>query len=421
MTREGGAIIASDLTTCLEHLSVSDPARVGHLLDLLTAGLAAADPERAVLSALTALAPATPTLTVAAIGKASPAMSRAAATAYPGVGLNGIAVSDHGEPTPPGIELLIGSHPTPTASSVEAGRRLMTLVADASDEILFLVSGGGSSLVEVPADGLELDDVVEVFRLLTSAGVPIQDLNVVRTHLSAIKGGRLGALATVPHRTVVISDVTEGPAHLVSSGPTVTCPTTPGDAIDILRQHGLVDRMPPRVMQALRTAPLPPVVVPGRVVVAADGASAVAAIGKHGARVLSTSLGGLAASAAHRAIEETPMGTIGAFSGETTVNVTGTGVGGRNQEAALAAALAIEGTSTIFAALGTDGVDGPTDAAGAVVDGSTAARIRAAGIDPDAALSNNDSHTALNAAGALLRPGPTGTNVADLWLIDRSC
>lgn len=400
-------------------VTTNHPGRAAAILERINRGLAAVEPEGAVARSLSTEPAPQGEVTVIAVGKAAAAMARGVRRAFPESRLRGIAVSDHTEPTPPGIELVVTAHPTPDESSVAAGRRLLELVDQTENEIIFLISGGGSALIEVPGEGLEIGDLTAATRVLLAGGVPINEMNTVRTHLSAIKGGRLGARANGPVTTVVISDVTNGPPHLVSSGPTVTCPTTPSDAISVLRRYGLDKKMPARIIETLTFAPLPPVVVGGRVIVAADGAAAAEAAAAGGGTIVSTSLGGPADSAAVEAIAETPPGSVGVFAGETTVELRGGGIGGRNQEAALAAAIAIDNTATMFAAVGTDGVDGPTDAAGALVDGDTASIIRNAGIDPAAALADNDSHTALDAAGALIRTGPTGTNVADLWVIDR--
>ena len=166
---------------------------------------------------------------------------------------------------------------------------------------------------------------------------------------------------------------------------------------------------------------LPPgrVVVVGDCVVAAEAVAAEAARRGIPARLVTTDLRGEASTAAVEALSTTPPGEVGILAGETTVTVRGPGRGGRNQEAALAAAIALDGRDGRFVSFGTDGIDGPTDGAGGYVDGATAFRIRDGGIDPDRALADNDSHAALAAASALIRCGPTGVNVADLWLVDR--
>jgi hydroxypyruvate reductase len=400
-----------------------DNDRTERLLGMLAAGLRAVDPEEMVADILGRQPDRFGRVTVVAVGKSAAAMARGAARGLDIERVTGVAVCDHVEEVPDGIDLLVTSHPTPDQSSVAAGNLLLDLVAGVEKGcgILFLVSGGGSSLVEIPAEGLTLDELIDSWRLLTRVGAPIEEVNTVRTHLSAIKGGRLAAAAAEPATTIVISDVVGGRVDLVASGPTVTCSTAPRDALNVLSKRGLVDRVSRRVVETLAVRPPPPAVVSQRVILAAGGQTAAEAIAAtlDEALVVTTRLRGHAAEAAVWALEATPPGAIGVFSGETTVEVTGSGRGGRNQEAALAAAIAIEGRDVDFVSFGTDGVDGPTDAAGAVVHGSTAEQIRRAAIEPVEALAANDSSTALDAADALIRTGPTGTNVADIWLVDR--
>jgi hydroxypyruvate reductase len=408
--------VASAIRSC-------DNDRIEQLVEMLATGLAAVDPERTVADVLARDPNRGGHVAVVAVGKSAAAMARGAARGLDVERVGGVAVCDHVEEVPDGIELIVTSHPTPDQSSVAAANRLLDLVAGVEKgcNILFLISGGGSSLVEIPAEGLSLLELVDTWQLLTRVGAHIEEVNTVRTHLSAIKGGRLAAAAPEPTTTIVISDVAGGRVDLVASGPTVTCTTAPRDALDVLFKFDLTDRVSRRVVETLAHRPPPPAVVSRRVILAAEGKTAAEAIAnslEEGA-VVTTRLCGHAAEAAVWAVDSTPPGAIGVFSGETTVEVTGGGRGGRNQEAALAAALAIEGQDVVFVSFGTDGVDGPTDAAGAVVDGSTAERIRRAGIEPVEALAANDSHTALDAGDALIRTGPTGNNVADIWLVDR--
>lgn len=397
-------------------IRLTDPAALDLIAAALDAALAAVDPEEAVVRGLAEIEVEAPE-TVLALGKAGPAMTRGALRSLGGASTV-VVVSDHPEPLPAG-ELLIGSHPVPDEASVAAGRALLDAAAHEGN-ILFLVSGGGSALAEVPADGLTLTDVATVYRLMLAHSVPIEDANTVRIHLSALKGGRLAAAAPGLVTTLAISDVGPKP-ELIASGPTTSSGTVPEDALAVLERHRLVDVVPEAVISHLQSAAPPPPVV-GALLVVADGAMAVEAaaseIRRRGvsARVVTTQLSGDARERAAWLARAPDPGEVVLAAGETTVEVRGPGLGGRNQEAALAAALAIEGTDLVFAAFGTDGVDGPTDAAGAVVDGETAGRIRASGVDPRVALDTSDSHTALAAGGALIRTGPTGTNVADLWM-----
>lgn len=401
-------------------LKTAHPARTRAVLEMWAAGLAAVEPERAVAQALAGHLPGDE-VTIVGLGKAAPAMARGAARLLGGQLKGGLIVTDHVEALPAGVELLLGGHPDPDRSSLEAGRRLLEVVGGATHRLLFLISGGGSALAEVPAPGLSLDDLVTTRRVLQGHGVAIREMNTVRTHLSCIKGGRLVTAANVPFMTVVISDVAGGKPDLVAAGPTIAAPTSPGDARRVLERHRVLQAIPGAVKRVLDEASPPPRPPNGPVIVAADGATAArAAADAGGGQVLTTTLSGRAAQAARWAVSETPPGTIGVLAGETTVEVTGAGSGGRNQEAALAAAMAIEGGEILFMAAGTDGIDGPTDAAGGLVDGGTTGLIEQAGWNPAAALTDNDSYHALEAAGALIRTGPTGTNVADLWIVDRT-
>lgn len=413
-----------DLGSLAPSIAAADARRCRILLGLLGEALRVLDPERAVARVLSQNPIEADDVTVVALGKASAAMARGAALALGGRMRRGLVVSDHAETVPEGVSLRVTAHPLPDESSIEAGRQLLRTVAEATGHVVFLVSGGGSALAEVPVPGVSLEDLIRVYDLLLRRGVPIEDANVIRASVSALKGGKLAAAASVPISTVVLSDV--GPRlELVASGPSLPCPASPDDALAVLRRHRLLDEIPPTVISALRS-PTPPLPHPGGTVLSAgDGTKAARIVTQAGRNlgipisVLTTDLKGEAAGAAERAVTAAAKAKVGVLAGETTVTVRGAGRGGRNQEAALAASLRIDGTEDVFVALGTDGVDGPTDAAGAYVDGTTADRIRAAGIDPRVALADNDSHSALQAAGALIRTGPTGINVADLWVVDR--
>lgn len=405
-------------------MSAGDTVRHRQLGDMLTAALRAVDPEVCVAQTLRRRPLSPGEVTVLALGKAAPAMTRGAARVLGGRIAAAVVVSDHEEGVPDGAELIVSSHPLPDATSELAGTRLLRAAANATGHVLFLISGGGSSLAEVPAPGLDMADIAAVNAVLMRSGLDIEGINTIRCHLSALKGGRLAAAANGPGTTVLLSDVGNRP-HLVASGPSVACLTTPADARRLIDRHRLSELLPPAVLETLATAEAPPGDISPDVIVAGDGAVAARAAIAAGvgagieAKLSTTDLSGPAAATARRVVRDAPAGVISVLAGETTVEVTGGGRGGRNQEAALAAALAISGSSSLFAAFGTDGVDGPTDAAGAIVDGTTAANIRTSGVDPEAALADNDSHPALDGAGALIRCGPTGTNVADLWLVDK--
>ncbi|MEX2422508.1 MAG: DUF4147 domain-containing protein [Acidimicrobiia bacterium] len=350
-----------------------------------------------------------------AIGKASRPMARAAIDVLGDRLVHGVIVDPDPAPLPP-FEVHVGSHPLPDEASEAAGRAALAIAERTDhDHLLVLVSGGGSAMAEVPKRPLDIATVASIVDRLMAAGTPIDEMNVVRRHLSQLKHGGLSGRSKVPVTTLAISDVVDGPASTVASGPTLHDDSTALDALGIIERR-LGRPVPQKVHTALATP------VPRRrnedVHVVADRHTAYAVMSR---RLAEAGLGesrairleGEAADMARR-IVTMPGLTIG--TGETTVTVSGGGKGGRNQHGALAATIAIDGSDTVLGTFGTDGVDGPTDAAGAIVDGSTYRRLIDAGVNPEDSLARCDSHPALEAGGCLIRTGPTGTNVADVWV-----
>jgi glycerate-2-kinase len=310
------------------------------------------------------------------------------------------------------VDLVVGDHPVPGDASLAAGRRVLDLAAEASGRCLALISGGGSALCEWPAPGVDLATIARVTALMLEAGAPISDLNLVRGHLSAIKSGGLARALDRPFETLVLSDVGGRDPGLVASGPTITAPRDPERVIAILTGLGVeVDAALERVLR--ETPPAPPV---GPVVVIGDGMTAARALataaGRDGvdAELLPGWVTGEIPAALDRLLESGLPGLV-VGAGELEVAVTGAGAGGRDTHAALEAAIRIAGTHTMFAALATDGVDGRSGAAGAVVDGGTLGR----GGDPAGALARCDSAAYLESTGDLVVTGSTGTNVGDLF------
>ncbi|MFO7549419.1 MAG: DUF4147 domain-containing protein [Acidimicrobiia bacterium] len=402
------------------------------LVHAFRTALDAVEPERAVREHLEADPLPEGVVKVVAFGKAAPGMCRGAADVLGNRILGGVAVCDHEEPVPHGVRLFVGGHPYPDERSIFGGSALLSEARHARpDEILLvLASGGGSALAESLPAGIALDDATATHRVLMNAGVPIEELNTVRRHLSTFKqGGLLRASQARTIVTLLISDVVDGPPSAIASGPTLPDDSTPADALAVIDGAGLRDRIPAAVIQHLESVE-PPARPEShhRWAVVADGSTVAHAAQSELARsaglrapIITTTLRGEASVQGRRMVEAARPGMALLAAGETTVTVRGRGSGGRNQEAALSAALAIEGSGDIvFGAFATDGVDGPTNAAGAVVDGGTTERIRAAGVDPEAALSANDSHRALDASGDLVLTGPTGTNVCDLWITWRA-
>lgn len=396
------------------------------ILRVFGAALDAVDPEQAVRGAL-ATEPFDEPPTVVAIGKAAAAMARGVSGASAG-----IVVSDHHEPVPDGFVSYLGAHPIPDERSLVAGRAVVDLLANSMGPVLFLISGGASSLCEVPADGIEIEDVAAVTGALLRSPADIEAINTVRTHISSIKGGRLAEMVQQrPARTLLVSDVVGDPIAAIASGPTVPNTSTYGEASGVLDTYGIT--APAAVASLLEKgdregweepsamSPLHSVAVIANGAVAAWAAVRTAEAQGIAARVASTELRGDAESMAAAVVTSDAGPGMTFYAGETTVHVTGGGVGGRNQHAALGAALILDGSDdgVLFGTLATDGVDGPTDGAGAVVDSGTVKRGGAAGLDASAYFANHASHPFLEASGDLLRIGPSGTNVGDLWVVWR--
>ena len=401
------------------------------LLNAFRAGVAGVDPEAATIRAAQHLdVRDSCRIVVIAAGKASAEMTRGIARA---VNIDDgviVAPQDGNAPLP----VIVAGHPVPNQGSVAGARRALDLAMSAGpdDVVVVLISGGASALLAAPAEGLLLDDLRQSNQVLLECGADIVETNTVRKHLSAVKGGRLAAAAGRSRLvTLVLSDIVGDPLDAIASGPTILDPTTYGDALAVVDRYGLRERLPDRVIVHLESGcegqiPETPSESHPRHVVEVIGSGTVAAeaaatyVRSHGfrARIVTTCHTGEAREAALAAVAvPAEADEVLVFAGETTVTVTGSGRGGRNQEAALAAAIEIEGRSVTFLAGGTDGIDGPTNAAGGIVDGGTIDRGRASSLDAMAALENNDANTYLAATGDLIVTGPTGTNVADLWFV----
>ncbi len=398
----------------------------GLLTECFAAGLEAVDPERCVSEHLDhAAVGANPT--VLALGKAAPAMARGAAHALGADHLEGVVVSNHVDHIPDGLELVVGDHPVPGEGSLAGGQALQAAAGrlGEGDVALVLISGGGSALAELPVAGLSLQDIASTNDVLLRCGADIEQTNTIRRRLSALKAGGLAAAIT-PARlvTLVISDVVGDSLQTIASGPTVVSSDQPDAALQVVEELGIAGDLAPSVMRVIgETGELPSAAPDQSIKVIASGSvaahAAAAAARRRGypAVVIDTRLVGEAYLAASEALDRR-RGSVSVYSGETTVTVTGSGVGGRNQEAALVGATLLEGRPDLFfLAAGTDGIDGSTDAAGAVVDGTTVQRARERGISAPAALANNDSGTFFAELGDQVITGPTGTNVGDLWIV----
>ncbi len=336
------------------------------------------------------------------------------------------------------IQLNECGHPVPDENGVRGSTRIAAIAAAAGpgDLVLCLISGGASALLPLPAAPVTLADKQETTRLLLACGADIHELNSVRKHISAIKGGKLARLAA-PARvlTLILSDVIGDDLDTIGSGPTVHDRSTFADARAILKRYGLLGKVPRAVRHCIEhgqdeTWSFNRVrnIVVGSNRLAVDAAAAKARSLGYRTLVLSTFLEGETrdVARAHAAIAREIVATGRPVrppaciisGGETTVTLRGHGLGGRNQEFALAAALDIAGLENVLIlSAGTDGTDGPTDAAGAVATGSTVVRARALGLDAAASLAVNDSYHFFEPLGDLIKTGPTGTNVMDLHLV----
>jgi glycerate 2-kinase len=407
---------------------------------LFSAAVAAADPERTIRNFLPAK-PGGRTIVIGA-GKGSAQMARAFEKAWDGP-LEGVVVTRYGYATAcERIEILEAAHPVPDAAGLEASRRLFEAVEGLTqdDLVVALISGGGSALLPAPPEGMNLEDEIAVNEALLASGAPISAMNTVRKHLSRIKGGRL-ALAAHPARVVslIVSDIPGDNPAFVASGPTVPDAATRQDAAAIVEAYGM--KLPGAALRHLSSpaseAPNPadPRFAGNDIHIVASAAVSLEAAAEEARRqgieavILTDAMEGEAREVAsvHAAIAREIATRDRPFrkpalllsGGETTVTIREKGgKGGRNSEFLLAFALAIDGIEGIHAfAADTDGIDGSEDNAGAFADGMTAARLRAAGLDPRALLSRHDAWTAFHAIGDLFVPGPTGTNVNDLRVV----
>jgi len=441
--------------------------RRAHCLELLKAGIAAADPATAVTKhllnragrfclGLNADNSQTRSgdwhrIRVIAFGKAACAMAEATRSTIPSdlLTVPGLIVTTYENARPiEGFEVLAAGHPLPDENGLRAAEIMASSVQQAqkNELVLALISGGGSALLPCPVDGLCLADKITTTQLLLNSGASIHQLNCVRKHLSRLKGGGLAKLsAPADLHAMILSDVLDDDLSVIASGPTVADDTTFAEAIEILQTRQLWNQTPVRVREHLEqgrrglrdetlksdAALLDHVshtLIGSNALSVAAAMKAAQTLG-YEAELYHSSLCGEAREVAsqlavnckqryHAGLQQ-PVALIAG--GETTVTVTGQGKGGRNQEMTLAFALAMEKLGLkqhwTFLSAGTDGRDGPTDAAGGLVDGQTLTHMRAAGIAPEAALADNDAYTALKASNDLVITGATSTNVADLQIL----
>ncbi len=438
-----------------------DPTRRAPIVDILEAALAAVDPVRATQAVLGRTGDMlivadqsydlrkVRNIYVLGAGKAGAPMVQAV-EAVLGERISGglvVVKTGHGAPTQH-VPLAEASHPRPDDAGVAAGVRILELAQQAGpdDLVIALLSGGGSALLVAPAPGLTLADLQNMTDALLASGATIDEVNCLRKHCEVLKGGQL-ARAVSPARliTFALSDVVGSPLDVIASGPTVPDATTWADAWSIVRRYSLAEKLPKAILARLeagRAGEIPDtpkagdpafdhtttLVVGDNRVAAVAAAKAAANLGYH-PLLLTTFLQGEAAQVAKvavalgREVQTTgapvPLPACIILGGETTVTLgQQPGRGGRNQELALAAALALQDNAAItVVSLATDGTDGPTDSAGGIADGGTLARGRAKGLDAEDYLRRHDAYPFLQATDDLLLTGPTQTNVNDLIFV----
>ena len=383
---------------------------------IFAAGVTAADPYAAVTRHIGEIQ--APPALIIAVGKAACAMARAARATFPNA--QTLVVTNYENASDiEGATVYASGHPVPDAAGAVAANAVIAALADIKGPVLALISGGGSALLPAPVAGVSLADKAKVNTMLLGAGLDITSMNLVRQQLSRLKGGGLLRLAQGPVTALILSDVVGDDLSAIASGPTAAPLGTAHDAITLLKKADIWDQMPASVQTHLQDAPIPHALPDARNILIGSNAQSVAAMANTAvhAHVIVQPVEGDVADSAHEICDQAGEG-ITIWGGETTVVLQGTGRGGRNQELALR--IAIEARARgwgPFVCLqgGTDGRDGPTDAAGGLVDETTLSRIK----DLDQLLANNDSYAALTQAEDLLMWGATGTNVADLGVLIR--
>ncbi len=439
----------------------ADPERRQPVVEIMSAALAAVDPYDAVHRAVQVEGPwlRTPQsqhnldqierILVVGAGKAGAPMAQAIESLLGSrIGAGLVVVKDGHTARTQHIELVESRHPVPDDRGVRAGNRILEMVetATARDLVITLLSGGGSALLVAPAPGITLADMQQMTQALLEAGATINEVNCLRKHCSALKGGQLArAIQPAASLTLAVSDVIGSPLDVIASGPTVPDLSTWTEAWDIVTRFRLQPALPPAIVQRLQAGlagevpdtpkPEDPAFAATHAMVIADNRTAAEAAaaraqaaGFH-TRILTTFLEGEAREVAkvvtgfgHEVLaynNPVPPPACLIFGGETTVSLgPDHGLGGRNQELALAAGFLLQDSpQLLIAALATDGTDGPTDSAGALADASTIRRSQALGLSPRHHLEMHDAYPCLEGAGDMLHTGPTFTNVNDLVFV----
>ncbi|MCL2558991.1 MAG: glycerate kinase [Turicibacter sp.] len=393
-------------------------------------------PEESVIQALKNHDFGSKKVYLVAIAKAAWTMAKAA-TDYLGEKIEkGVVITkyEHAMGDLPNLDIFEAGHPTPDEATVLATQKVIELISDLTDrdEVLFLVSGGGSALFEAPQDGITLEELAKLNNDMLASGADIVEINMIRKRLSKVKAGRFAGLCQPASVfAVVLSDVLGDRLDTIASGPAAPDESTVEDAMTVVAKYNLalsaaqktyLSQETPKALDNVKT------VITGSVRALCESASKAAMELGFTPYILTTTLN-CEASEAGRFLASIATGTVAGVThfkrpcviiagGETVVNLKGTGKGGRNQELVLSAAEGISGlANTLIFSLGSDGTDGPTEAAGGIVDGQTATKLKAEKLDIDQILANNDSYHGLKAIDSLIITGPTGTNVNDVSVI----
>jgi len=384
------------------------------------------------------------------MGKAAIAMAAGAYTKLRNVIDEGVVVAKHANDNwdlPEEIKILYGSHPLPTSKSINSASAIIKFVKQSKDDdlIINLISGGGSALVTSPVEPLEIEDIKNLTKSLLQSGATIQEINTIRKHIDAVKGGGVAEIAGMtPMISLILSDVLGDDISMIASGPTCGDPTTFEHARDIIRKYQLESKISPFIIDTLKSGikgniketlkPNSPLLhnkhhyIVGNITKSIKSAKQTAEELGFNTSILSTFLSGeareigRAAGSILKTVSETDLvverPALIIAGGETTVTVKGDGLGGRNQEIAFGALDIMDGLrDCTLVSFATDGEDGPTDAAGAYVTGNTFRRAIDAGLAPVGFGENNDTYSLFNQLGNLIRVGPTGTNVNDLLFL----
>lgn len=372
---------------------------------------------------------------VLAFGKAAPAMMRAVLPLITGRRALVCVTHRENDEQVPEAEIYRAGHPVPDTVGAEGARRMTALLeeAGADDVVIALISGGGSALLPAPPPGVSFEDKQALNALLLKSGLDITAMNLVRQQVSTLKGGGMARLAApAPIAAYILSDVIGDDLRAIASGPTVTPIGTPEAARHLLHETGLFTQLPQSIQHHLRRTRAGEAVAPADNHLIGGNRESVQAAANalretFEVNVVDAPLVGDVAEAADTVFDALRNAAPGAgprailWGGETTVEVRGGGLGGRNQEMALRVAALADASPPrvpwVFLSAGTDGRDGPTEAAGAITDAQSLERIRATGEDPASYLERNDSHAALQLSGDLLVTGATGTNVADIQIL----